>query len=135
MNWRWLSEMANKSNRNDDQEAKIQQVICKLMLALKRLEGYDPVLDLPLIEEVARSAVFIKLGEGFLINPKCSPETYSSISDGMAKHASRMRQAMKELAATRAERMRYQSATAQAAQVKEIVDKIIHQENDQNGSA
>jgi hypothetical protein len=126
--------MANKSHKNDDLEADIQQVICKLVLALKRLEGYDPVLDLPLIEEVARSAVFVKLGESFLINPKCSPEIYCSISDGMAKHASRMRQAMKELAATRAERMRYQSATAQAAQVKEVVDKIIHQENDHDSA-
>jgi len=131
---RVLSEMANSSHRNMDAEADIQQVIRKLTLALRRLEGYDPDLDLPLIEEVARSAVFIKLGESFLINPKCSPETYSSISDGMAKHASRMRQAMTELAATRAERMRYQSATAQAAQVKEIVDKIIHQENDHDSA-
>ena len=126
--------MANSPHRNVDAEADIQLVIRKLTLALRRLEGYDPVLDLPLIEEVARSAVFIKLGESFLTNPKCSPETYSSISDGMAKHASRMRQAMKELAATRAERMRFQSATAQAAQVKEIVDKIIHQENDHDSA-
>jgi hypothetical protein len=126
--------MPNKSHRSDDPEADIQQVICKLVLALKRLEGYDPVLDLPLIEEVARSAAFIKRGETFLNRPNCSPETYSSISDGMAKQASRMRQAMKELAATRAERMRYQSATAQAAQVKEIVDKIIHQENDHDSA-
>lgn len=126
--------MPNKSHRSDDPEADIQQVICKLVLALKRLEGYDPVLDLPLIEEVARSAAFIKRGESFLNRPNCSPETYSSISDGMAKQASRMRQAMKELAATRAERMRYQSATAQAAQVKEIVDKIIHQENDHDSA-
>jgi hypothetical protein len=126
--------MPNKSHRSDDPEADIQQVICKLVLALKRLEGYDPVLDLPLIEEVARSAAFIKRGETFLNRPNCSPETYSSISDGMAKQASRMRQAMKELAATRAERMRYQSATAQAAQVKEIVDKIIHQENEHDSA-
>lgn len=117
-----------------DAEADIQQVIHKLTLALRRLEGYDPVLDLPLIEEVARSAAFVKRGESFLNRPNCSPETYSSISDGMAKHASRMRQAMKELAATRAERMRFQSATAQAAQVKEIVDKIIHQENDHDSA-
>ena len=122
--------MPNNSHRSGGPEADIQQVICKLVLALKRLEGYDPVLDLPLIEEVARSAAFIKRGESFLNRPNCSPETYSSISDGMAKQASRMRQAMKELAATRAERLRFQSATAQAAQVKEIVDKIIHQGND-----
>ena len=126
--------MPNKSHRSDDPEADIQQVICKLVLALKRLEDYDPVLDLPLIEEVARSAAFIKRGETFLNRPNCSPETYSSISDGMAKQASRMRQTMKELAATRAERMRFQSATAQAAQVKEIVDKIIHQENDHDSA-
>jgi hypothetical protein len=126
--------MANSSHRNMDAEADIQLIIRKLTLALRRLEGYDPVLDLPLIEEVARSAVFIKLGESFLNRPNCSPETYSSISDGMAKHASRMRQAMKELAATRSERMRFQSATAQAAQVKEIVDKIIHQENDHDSA-
>ncbi|MGA2462031.1 MAG: hypothetical protein ABSF82_11495 [Candidatus Bathyarchaeia archaeon] len=126
--------MANESHKSDDPEVDIQQVICKLVLALKRLEGYNPVLDLPLIEEVARSAAFIRLGESFLINPKCSPGTYASISDGIAKHASRMRQAMKELAATRAERMRYQTATAQAAQVKEIVDKIIHQENEHDSA-
>jgi hypothetical protein len=125
--------MPRKSRGSEDLEADTQQIICKLVLALKRLEGYDPVLDLPLIEEVARSAAFIKLGESFLTHPKCSPATYSSISDGMAKHASRMRQAMKELAATRAERMRHQSATAQAAAVKEIVDKIIHQEDEHEG--
>jgi hypothetical protein len=126
--------MAHSSRKSMDPEADIQLVICKLTLALRRLDGYDPDLDLPLIEEVARSAVFIKLGESFLNNPKCSPETYSSISDGMAKHASRMRQAMKELAATRGERMRQQSASALAMQLKEAVDKVIRQEDEYESS-
>ncbi len=126
--------MPHKSDRYNDLEAEIQLVIRKLVTALKRLEGYDPDLDLPLIEEVARSAAFIKRGEAYLKNPRCSPETYSAVSDGMAKHASRMRQAMKELAATRAERMRYQSATSLAAEFKEVVDRIIRQ-GDEHDSA
>lgn len=122
--------MPNNSPRNIDLEAEIQLVIRKLVLALKRLEGYDSALDLPLIEEVARSAAFIRLGERFLSNPKCSPESYSSISDGITKQASRMRQAMKELAATRAERMRHQSATALVTEYREVVDQIIRQEDE-----
>lgn len=122
--------MTNRSDRNRDPEADIQLVIRKLVLALKRWESYDPDLDLPLVEEVARSAAFVKRGEAYLRNPRCSPETYAAVSDGMAKQASRMRQAMKELAATRAERMRYQSATALATELKAVVDQIIHQENE-----
>lgn len=117
------------ADRRNDPEIDIQQVISKLVSALKRLEGYDLDLDLPLIEEVARSAAFIKLGETFLCKKNCSPETYSSISDGMAKHASRMRQAMKELAVTRAERLLNQSATAFAAELKEAVDRVIRKED------
>jgi hypothetical protein len=123
-----------ESHRNSDPDADIQLVVGRLVSALKRLEGYDPDLDLPLIEEVAHSAAFIKRGECYLNSPRCSPETYVSVSDGMAKHASRMRQAMKELAATRAERMRYQSATALAAEVKEVVNRIIRQEDEHDGA-
>ena len=125
--------MPENPTGTNDPEADIQLVISRLASALKRLEGYDPDLDLPLIEEVARSAAFIKRGETYLNRKICSSETYSSISDGMAKHASRMRQAMKELAATRAGRMRYQSATAFAADVKQAVDRVIHEE-EQHGS-
>jgi hypothetical protein len=112
-----------------DSEVDVQRVIDKLAAALKRLEGYDPDFDLPLIEEVAHSAAFVKLGEAYLRREDCTPETYASISDGMAKHASRMRQAMKELAVTRTERMRHQSATAFVAELKEAVDRVIHQED------
>lgn len=122
--------MPENADRRDDPEVDIQLVIGKLVSALKRLEGYDPDLDLPLIEEVARSAAFIKRGEAYLNRKDCSPETYSSISDGMAKHASRMRQAMKDLAVTRAERMRYRSATAFVAEFKEAVDRVIRQEDE-----
>jgi hypothetical protein len=121
--------MSKKADRGNDPEADIQLVIGRLVSALKRLEGYNPDLDLPLIEEVARSAAFIKRGETYLNRKNCSPETYAGISDGMAKHASRMRQAMKELAVTRAERMRCQSATAFAAELKAAVDRVIRQED------
>lgn len=69
------------------------------MRALERLEGFDPVLDLPLIEEVARSAIYVRRGERFLDDPECSAGTYAAVSDAMAKQAARMRAAIKELAA------------------------------------
>ncbi len=100
----------------------------RLVEALSRLEGYDPVLDLPLVDEVARSAINLRFGERFLDDPKCSPTTYAAVSDAMAKHASRMRAAIKQLAAGRAERLRFQSFTGLVSEIKAAVDKVIQNE-------
>lgn len=45
----------------------------------------------------------------------------------MAKQAARMRAAIKELAASRAERLKTQSVTSLAADIKRIVDRVIHE--------
>jgi len=96
----------------------------RIVRALKELEGYDPVLDLPLVEEVARSAIYVKHGERFLDGPSCSPATYAAVSDAMAKHASRMRAAIKQLASGRAERLRFRSASKLVAEIKAVIDKV-----------
>ena len=100
----------------------------RLIAALRNLEGFDPDLDMPLIDEVARSAVNLKLGERFLLDPRCSAGTYAAVSDAMAKHASRLRNAMKELAVSRAARLRFQSVTSLVAEIKNVVDRVIREE-------
>lgn len=96
--------------------------------ALAQLEGFDVVLDMPLVEEVVRSAVYVRRGERYLDDPQCSPGTYAVVSDAMAKHAARMRGAIKDLAASRAERLKTKSASGLADELKKIIDKVIQEE-------
>lgn len=111
----------------DDEVNQFDIARRKLEKALKKLEGYEPDLDLPLVEEVVRSAIYVKRGEQFLDAPDCSAATYAAVSDAVAKHAARMRAAIKELAASRAERLKLQSATTLVAEIKSALDKVIRE--------
>lgn len=98
-----------------------------LLTALRKLEAYNPVFDIPFVEEIASSVIHLKRGERFLNDPNCSATTYAAVSDAMAKHSSRMRAAVKELAASRAERLKTKSATRLAAEIKSVIDKVIQE--------
>mgnify|MGYP007042367497 CR=1 FL=1 len=98
-----------------------------LLTALRKLEAYNPVFDIPFVEEIASSMLYLKRGKRFLDDPDCSPTTYAAVSDAMAKHSSRMRAAAKELAASRAERLKTKSATRLAAEIKSVIDKVIQE--------
>jgi hypothetical protein len=99
----------------------------RLVKGLQRMSAYDSAFDTPLVDEIARAATYVKRGERYLDDPNCSPETYAAISDGIAKQAARMRGAIKDLAANRKERLKAQSASKLAADIKNLIDKVVRE--------
>jgi len=109
----------------DDEREEYSSMKAQLVKALKRMEGHNPAFDLPLVEEISRSAIYVKRGEQYLDDPACAPETYAAVSDAMAKQAARMRTAIRDLAANRAERLKAKSASNLAAEIRKAVDKVV----------
>jgi hypothetical protein len=110
-----------------DEVDEYERMKAQLIKALRRMDAYNSMFDLPLVEEIARGAIYVKRGEQFLDDPKCSPTTYSALSDAIVKHSNRMRAAIKDLAANRAERLKVQSATKLAEEIRNAIDKVIRE--------
>jgi len=99
----------------------------RLVKGLQRMSAYNSAFDTPLVDEIAHAATYVKRGERYLDDPNCSPETYAAISDGIAKQAARMRAAIRDLAANRKERLKAQSTSKLAADIKSLIDKVVRE--------
>jgi hypothetical protein len=97
----------------------------RLVNGLRRMSAYNSAFDTPLVDEIAHAATYVKRGERYLDDANCLPETYAAISDGIAKQAARMRAAIKDLAANRKERLKAQSTSKLAAEIKNLIDKVV----------
>lgn len=112
----------------DHEREEFSNMKTQLINALKDMESHDSVFDFRLVEEIASSAIYVRRGEQYLDNPDCTPETYAAVSDAMAKHAARMRAAIKDLAANRAERLKVKSASSLAAEIQKVIDRVVREE-------
>ena len=108
--------LLTRKDRNEYEQMRHQ-----LVSVLKKIGGYQPVVDDIYVDQIARAVIYSTRLEVFLDSGKATEYTYSRIIDSKAKLAKTIENSMHQLALNRRDRIDRQTESSLMNELREAM--------------
>lgn len=105
--------------------AEYERIRNEMIKVLEKMGGYEPAIDDLHIDQIARTAIYLKKIESFVDSPLATSDTYSRVTDSKLKMAKMIENAIRQLALSRRDRLEKQTQSSFENELKEVTLRVV----------